>query len=279
MYRCLLRLLALFTVMGGPSIALAQVAIPNTFADGTPALADEVNANFQALANGINSSNCATPADVVCNPSFNCPAVPDCGSSDFYNQGFSAGAASADLTADNEALCTASGGVYNAQANTCTVDLTTDNEALCTASGGVYNAQANACTVDLTTDNEALCTASGGVYNAQANTCTVDLTPDNEAVCLAGGGAWDGATSTCSPGSSDDCFVGGYCAQAALNFPPGDYGYVNAFAGAAPNTGSEPGGSCSDSPSGDWAQGATYLDNVVSPPPPFIGRFLAQVCQ
>ena len=227
MYRCLLRLLALFTVMGGPSIALAQVAIPNTFADGTPALADEVNANFQALANGINASNCATPADVVCNPSFNCPAVPDCGSSDFYNQGFSAGAASADLTADNEALCT----------------------------------------------------ASGGVYNAQANTCTVDLTPDNEAVCLAGGGAWDGATSTCSPGSSDDCFVGGYCAQAALNFPPGDYGYVNAFAGAAPNTGSEPGGSCSDSPSGDWAQGATYLDNVVSPPPPFIGRFLAQVCQ
>lgn len=227
MYRCLLRLLALFTVMGGPSIALAQVAIPNTFADGTPALADEVNANFQALANGINSSNCATPADVVCNPSFNCPAVPDCGSSDFYNQGFSAGAASADLTADNEALCT----------------------------------------------------ASGGVYNAQANTCTVDLTPDNEAVCLAGGGAWDGATSTCSPGSSDDCFVGGYCAQAAINFPPGDYGYVNAFAGAAPNTGSEPGGSCSDSPSGDWAQGATYLDNVVSPPPPFIGRFLAQVCQ
>ena len=253
MYRCLLRLLALFTVMGGPSVALAQVAIPNTFADGTPALADEVNANFQALANGINASNCAPPADVVCNPSFNCPAVPDCGSSDFYNQGFSAGAASADLTADNEALCTASGGVYNAQANTCTVDLTADNEALCTA--------------------------SGGVYNAQANTCTVDLTPDNEAVCLAGGGAWDGATSTCSPGSSDDCFVGGYCAQAAINFPPGDYGYVNAFAGAAPNTGSEPGGSCSDSPSGDWAQGATYLDNVVSPPPPFIGRFLAQVCQ
>ena len=253
MMRCSLPLLTLLALTAATNAVIAQVTVPNTFTDGTPALAGEVNANFQALAEAINGSNCATPADVVCNPSFSCPAVPDCGSSDFYNQGFAAGAASADPTADNGAFCTASGGVYDAQANTCTVDLTSDNESLCTA--------------------------SGGVYDAQANTCTVDLTPDNEAVCLAGGGAWNSGTSTCSPGSSDDCFVGGYCAQAAINYPPGDYGYDNAFAGATPNSGTDPGSSCSDSLTGDWAQGATYLDNVVSPPPPFIGRFLAQVCQ
>ena len=44
----------------------AQVTIPNTFTDGDPALASEVNANFQALASAVNASDCATAADVVC---------------------------------------------------------------------------------------------------------------------------------------------------------------------------------------------------------------------
>ena len=31
------------------------MTIPNTFSDGTPALASEVNANFQALASAVNA--------------------------------------------------------------------------------------------------------------------------------------------------------------------------------------------------------------------------------
>ena len=49
-------------------VANAQT-VPNIFTDGTPALAREVNENFQALASAVNASDCATAADVVCNPS------------------------------------------------------------------------------------------------------------------------------------------------------------------------------------------------------------------
>jgi hypothetical protein len=48
------------------SPAHAQVTIPNTFTDGTPALASEVNENFQTLAGAVNSSECATSAEVAC---------------------------------------------------------------------------------------------------------------------------------------------------------------------------------------------------------------------
>ena len=38
------------------SAAQAQVTVPHTFTTGSPAVADEVNANFNALATGINSN-------------------------------------------------------------------------------------------------------------------------------------------------------------------------------------------------------------------------------
>ena len=87
-------LLSLSLLLTVPLSANAQtVSVPNTFADGTPALASEGNANFDALESAVNShdtritaaqsavneASCATAADVVCNPSaVSCPACPSC---------------------------------------------------------------------------------------------------------------------------------------------------------------------------------------------------------
>ena len=148
--------------------------VPNIFTDGTPALASEVNENFQALASAVNASDCATAADVVCNPSAvscpACPSCPDCGSSDFYNQGFVDGGNGVDITSDNSALCTGAGGTYDAGTDSCTVDLTTDNAAAEAAAGNT--------------------------------------------ACTQAGGTWDAGTSTCSaapPPLAYDCFMGGHC--------------------------------------------------------------------
>ena len=40
-----------------PLPALAQTQVPHTFTDGTPALASEVNENFDALADGVNAQD------------------------------------------------------------------------------------------------------------------------------------------------------------------------------------------------------------------------------
>jgi len=48
-YLCLIALCTL------GNTAVAQVTVPHTFTSGTPARADEVNANFQALVNAINA--------------------------------------------------------------------------------------------------------------------------------------------------------------------------------------------------------------------------------
>ena len=93
MRRILLSLSLLLTV-SLPANA-QTVSVPNTFADGTPALASEVNANFDALESAVNGINCATAADVVCNPAVSCPACDTLGS---YNQGFAAGGNGVDIT-------------------------------------------------------------------------------------------------------------------------------------------------------------------------------------
>ena len=96
-----LGLLLLVGVVGAVNNVEAQVTIPNTFSDGTPALASEVNANFQALASAVNASDCATAADVVCNPALSCPAAPACDTLGSYNQGFTDGGNGVDITSDN----------------------------------------------------------------------------------------------------------------------------------------------------------------------------------
>ena len=158
-------LLLFVLLVSAAGSAQAQVTIPNTFSDGTPALASEVNANFQALASAVNASDCATAADVVCTPS--CPACDTLGS---YNQGFTAGGNGVDITSDNAAVCATAGGTYNAGADSCSVDVTAIIDAaydLALAEGG-----------------DGACTQAGGTWDAGTSTCTPDPAPYN---CFVGG--------------------------------------------------------------------------------------------
>ena len=192
------------------------------FTDGTPALASEVNANFQALASAVNAADCATAADVVCTPS--CPACDTLGS---YNQGFTAGGNGVDITSDNAAVCTTAGGTYDAGTDSCSVDITTDNAAA-----------------------EAVAAAAAG-----------------SAACTQAGGTWDAATSTCTPAAAPyNCFIGGFCSQAALPFffPPADFGYTNAYDGHDRTIPPAIGAGCNEAGSASraaWNQGG---DTVLS---------------
>lgn len=144
----------LASFVGAADLAEAQVTIPNTFSDGTPALASEVNQNFQTLASAVNASDCATPADVVCNPaSVSCPACPQCpaalpcDTAASYVQGISDGQSGVDITSDNAAVCTTAGGTYDVVANSCSVeaDIAAAGSAACTQAGGAWNAGTSTC--------------------------------------------------------------------------------------------------------------------------------------
>lgn len=52
---------------------------------------------------------------------------------------------------------------------------------------------------------------------------------NRETDCVAASGTWDAGTSTCTAASSYNCFVGGYCSAAAVEFPPETSGYINKF--------------------------------------------------
>ncbi len=209
-----LGLLLLVGVVGAVNNVEAQVTIPNTFSDGTPALASEVNANFQALASAVNASDCATAADVVCNPALSCPAAPACDTLGSYNQGFTDGGNGVDITSDNAAVCTTAGGTYDAGTDSCSVDITTDNAAA-----------------------EAVAAAAAG-----------------SAACTQAGGTWDAGTSTCTPAAAPyNCFIGGFCSQAAIDFPPATYGYTNVYDGHTQTTEPALGAGC-NGPSQGYGQ-------------------------
>ena len=56
-----------------------------------------------------------------------------------------------------------------------------------------------------------------------------------------------------------NCFVGGFCSQAAITFPPGWGQYTNAYDGDTPSTLPALGAGCNDYPGNDqWAIGAKY---------------------
>jgi len=55
--RAALGLIALASFVGAADLAEAQMTIHNAFTDGTPALASEVNTNFQTLAAAVNASD------------------------------------------------------------------------------------------------------------------------------------------------------------------------------------------------------------------------------
>ena len=77
--------------------------------------------------------------------------------------------------------------------------------------------------VDITTDNaaaEAVAAAAAG-----------------SAACTQAGGTWDAGTSTCTPAAAPyNCFIGGFCAQAAIDFPPATFGYPNVYVGHTQTT-------------------------------------------
>ena len=202
-------LLLFVLLVSAASSAQAQVTIPNTFSDGTPALASEVNANFQALASAVNASDCATAADVVCNSS--CPACPSC----------PAAPACDTLGSFNEGVAS--------------VDITTDNAAA-----------------------EAVAAAAAG-----------------SAACTQAGGTWDSETSTCT--APYNCFIGGYCAQAAIDFPPANFGYTNVYDGHTQKTEPALGAGCNVSPmSFIWGDGVSEGALRAGEIP---GRALGTLCQ
>ena len=225
-----LGLLLLVGVVGAVNNVEAQVTIPNTFSDGTPALASEVNANFQALASAVNASDCATAADVVCNPALSCPAAPACDTLGSYNQGFTDGGNGVDITSDNAAVCTTAGGTYDAGTDSCSVDITTDNAAA-----------------------EAVAAAAAG-----------------SAACTQAGGTWDAGTSTCTPAAAPyNCFIGGFCSQAAIDFPPATNGYTNLYDGHTQLTQPALGAGCNDTISEgfiEWIEGERELQDSVRHP-------------
>ena len=87
-----------------------------------------------------------------------------------------------------------------------------------------------------------------GVNTALANRATD---------CAGAGGTWDAGTSTCTAASNYNCFVGGFCSQAAIEFPPAANGYTNVYDGHTQGTEPALGAGCfSGSGSVSWIVGA-----------------------
>jgi hypothetical protein len=118
---------------------------------------------------------------------------------------------------------------------------------------------------------------NGSVQGAAA----VDITTDNAAAeavavaavlieaCTQAGGTWDAETSTCTPAAASyNCFVGGFCSQAATDFPP-DFVWgegENLYVGHTQNFEPALGAGCNAFPrDSEWSDGVSlYLVAVPS---------------
>jgi len=279
--RATLGLMVLASFVGAADLAEAQVTIPNTFTNGEVADAGEVNANFSALADAL---------DVTVPNSFANSGIADANqvNSNFTALKVAVDTFTNDLAAATSATETAftNGSVQGAAS----VDITTDNAAVCTTAGGTYDAGTDSCSVDITTDNAAVCTTAGGTYDAGTDSCSVDITTDNaaaeavaaaaagSAACTQAGGTWDAGTSTCTPAAAPyNCFLGGFCSQAAIDFPPATYNYPNVYDGHTQTTEPALGSGCNVFPgSQQWLDGAQFFLFAVSSP--FPGEFIG-MCQ
>ena len=210
-----------------------------TFINGEPADANEVNGNFEALADAL---------DVTVPNSFANSGIADANE---INSNFEALKTAVDTFTSNAAAATAA--TDTAFSNgVASVDITTDNAAA--YASGVAS-------VDITTDNAAAY-ASG--------VASVDITTDNaaaeaaaaSAACTQAGGTWGAGTSTCTPALSNEynCHVAGFCATVARHWPPGQFGYTNVYEGHTPET--EPAAGCNQSPgSYEWIGGGMMAEN------------------
>ena len=101
--------------------------------------------------------------------------------------------------------------------------------------------------VDITTDNAA----------AEAVAAAVAAAAAGSAACTQVGGTWDAETSTCTPAAAPyNCFIGGFCSQAAIDFPPEAFEYTNVYDGHTQTTEPALGAGCNAS------SGATAWSNA-----------------
>ena len=247
-----------------------SVSVPHTFANGTVANADEVNANFQALKAGVDTCSnnlvflfaqgdqqaCTNVGGTWDAVSGSCTAPP---CDDTGND-----------AAILESVCIQSGGSsYNANSNTCVGLSPTTSvflafgegaQAGCVAAGGSWDTSCIPAPTPESNDPTIcesaggtwetateLCAAAGGAYDSGAKTCSVDITSlaGTPELCVAAGGTYDTGANTCSleldglsgiegaciAGPGYNCFIGGFCSQACLNFPPAQYLYTNRYCG------------------------------------------------
>jgi hypothetical protein len=113
-----------------------------------------------------------------------------------------------------------------------------------------------------TTAANAQTTAANAQTTADAAQTTADAAAGS-AACTQAGGTWDAGTSTCTPAAAPyNCFIGGFCSQAAIDFPPATFGYTNVFDGHTQTTEPALGAGCNASPgSNDWSVGAFPLSS------------------
>ena len=108
-----------------------------------------------------------------------------------------------------------------------------------------------AASVDITTDNaaaEAVAAAAAG-----------------SAACTQAGGTWDAGTSTCTPAAAPyNCFIGGFCSQAAIDFPPATFGYTNVYDGHTQTTDPALGAGCGGGPLGTYVWVAGVAEAATS---------------
>jgi len=136
------------------------------------------------------------------------------------------------------------------------------NAALSTGSVTVPYTFANGTTANADEVNANFTAVVDGVNTALANRATD---------CAGAGGTWEAGTSTCTPApaaSSYNCFVGGFCAQAAIEFPPGDFNYPNVYEGHTQGTEPALGAGCNDPLAGFylWGEGSFVLTTAGSSP-------------
>ena len=112
---------------------------------------------------------------------------------------------------------------------------------------GLYQFE-NGTTADANEVNANFTALVDGVNTALSN---------RETDCVAAGGTWDAATSTCTPAAAPyNCFIGGFCSQAAIDYPPATFGYTNVYDGHTQTTEPALGAGCNGAPaSWEWEDG------------------------
>ena len=120
------------------------------------------------------------------------------------------------------------------------------NAALTSGPVSLPNTFTNGTTADADEVNANFTAVVDGVNTALAN---------RETDCTGAGGTWNAGTSTCT--AAYNCFIGGFCAQAAIDFPPATYGYTNVYEGHTQSTEPALGAGCNLLPSADlWSIGS-----------------------